>query len=99
MENDINVLDELHKGCCMGIDALDLILKKSDNYDFNDLLEEIPDKIKQDGTEKDFMDRYRKAKLNAKLRLKEFVKKNCNIDIDENFMFDILITSQIILLF
>ncbi len=40
MENDINVLDELHKGCCMGIDALDLILKKSDNYDFNDLLEE-----------------------------------------------------------
>lgn len=39
MENDINVLDELHKGCCMGIDALDLILKKSDNYDFNDLLE------------------------------------------------------------
>ena len=28
MENDINVLDELYKGCCMGIDALNLILKK-----------------------------------------------------------------------
>ena len=56
-----------------------------------DLLEEIPDKIKQDGTEKDFMERYRKAKLNAKLRLKEFVKKNCGIDIDENFMFDIMV--------
>lgn len=39
MENDTNVLDELYKGCCMGIDALNLILKKCDNYDFNDLLE------------------------------------------------------------
>ena len=56
-----------------------------------DLLAEIPDKIKQDGTEKDFMDRYRKAKLAAKLRLKEWVKKHCSIDIDENFMFDIMV--------
>jgi starch phosphorylase len=56
-----------------------------------DLLAEIPEKIRQDGTEKDFMDRYRKAKLAAKLRLKQWVKKNCNIDIDENFMFDIMV--------
>ena len=56
-----------------------------------DLLEEIPDKIREDGTEKDFMARYRQAKLNAKLRLKDFVKKNCGIDIDENFMFDIMV--------
>ena len=56
-----------------------------------DLLEEIPDKIKEDGTEKDFMERYRNAKLQAKLRLKDFVKKNCNIDIDETFLFDIMV--------
>ena len=56
-----------------------------------DLLEEIPDKIKEDGTEKDFMENYRNAKLQAKLRLKDFVKKNCNIDIDETFLFDIMV--------
>ena len=56
-----------------------------------DLLEEIPDKIKEDGTEKDFMETYRNAKLQAKLRLKDFVKKNCNIDIDETFLFDIMV--------
>ena len=56
-----------------------------------DLLEEIPEKIREEGTEKDFMDRYRKAKLAAKLRLKEFVKKNCGIDIDEHFLFDIMV--------
>ena len=56
-----------------------------------DLLEEIPDKIKEEGTEKDFMEQYRKAKLAAKLRLKSFVKKNCNLDIDETFLFDIMV--------
>ena len=56
-----------------------------------ELLEDIPKKIKEDGTEKDFMERYRKAKLEAKLRLKNWVKKNCNIDIDEHFMFDIMV--------
>ena len=56
-----------------------------------DLLEEIPDKIKEEGTEKDFMESYRNAKLQAKLRLKDFVKKNCNIDIDETFLFDIMV--------
>ena len=39
MEKDTDVLDELYKGCCMGIDALNLNIKKCDNYDFNDLLE------------------------------------------------------------
>ena len=56
-----------------------------------DLLKDIPKKIKEDGTEKDFMESYRKSKLEAKLRLKNWVKKNCNIDIDEHFMFDIMV--------
>ena len=56
-----------------------------------DLLKEIPKKLKQDGKEKEFMEEYRKAKLAAKLRLKQWVKKNCNIDIDETFMFDIMV--------
>ena len=37
------------------------------------------------------MQRYRTAILAAKLRLKEFVRKNCHIDLDEHFMFDIMV--------
>ena len=40
MDNNINVLDELHKGCCMGIDALNVIIPKVDENNFRNLLEE-----------------------------------------------------------
>ena len=56
-----------------------------------DLLEEIPKKLKEEKKEKEFIEQYRVAKLAAKLRLKEFVKKHCNLDIDENFMYDIMV--------
>jgi hypothetical protein len=39
MENNINILDELNKGCCMGVDALKLILEKVNENDFRGLLE------------------------------------------------------------
>lgn len=39
MENNINTLDELNKGCCMGMTALDYILEKVSEYDFKELLE------------------------------------------------------------
>ena len=39
MENNINILDELNKGCCMGVDALKIILEKVNENDFRDLLE------------------------------------------------------------
>ena len=39
MDNNINTLDELNKGCCMGIDALNDILSKVDDNKFKDLLE------------------------------------------------------------
>ena len=39
MDNNINVLDELHKGCCMGIDALNFIIPKAKEKKFQDLLE------------------------------------------------------------
>ena len=39
MENNINILDELHKGCCMGVDALKFILEKVNENDFRELLE------------------------------------------------------------
>ena len=55
------------------------------------LLNEIPKKLKTSGKEKDFMRKYVSAKFQAKLRLKKFVKKNCGITIDENFMFDIMV--------
>ena len=28
MNNNMNVLDEINKGCYMGIDALDIVIKK-----------------------------------------------------------------------
>lgn len=39
MDNNINTLDELNKGCCMGIDALGFILEKIDEEKFRNLLE------------------------------------------------------------
>lgn len=43
MDNNINVLDELNKGCSMGIEAIDLILKKVENSEFHDFLVEFND--------------------------------------------------------
>ena len=39
MDNNINTLDELNKGCSMGVDALNVILAKVDDNKFKDLLE------------------------------------------------------------
>lgn len=51
-ENNINILDELNKGCCMGSDAVNCILDKIEEKEFKktveDLLEEyqkLEDKI------------------------------------------------------
>ncbi len=46
-ENDKNVLDELHKGCCMGIDAIKYVLDKVETKEFKEVL-----KIEQDKYEK-----------------------------------------------
>jgi starch phosphorylase len=56
-----------------------------------DLLIDLPKKLRQNGQEKEFIKKYKNAKLAAKLRLKQFVKKNCKINIDENFMFDVMV--------
>lgn len=54
LENNINVLDELHKGCCMGIDAINFVLEKVETKEFKDVLrieqekyEEIKEKIEE----------------------------------------------------
>ena len=39
MDNNINTLDELYKGCCMGEDALHFIIGKTKEKSFQDLLE------------------------------------------------------------
>lgn len=51
MDNNINTLDELNKGCSMGVDALNVILSKVDDNKFKDLLE------KQKLEYKDFSDK------------------------------------------
>lgn len=38
MENEINVLDELNKGACMGMDAIDFIIDKVEDKEFHELL-------------------------------------------------------------
>ena len=50
------------------------------------ILKNLPEKI-----DANFYKKYKKAKKEAKLRLKKFVKKKCGIDIDEKFMFDIMV--------
>lgn len=40
MDNNIDILDELYKGCDMGIQAIGMILDKMDNHDFSQLLTE-----------------------------------------------------------
>lgn len=39
MDNNINVLDELNKGACMGIDALEFIIDKTNEPKFKHTLE------------------------------------------------------------
>lgn len=39
MDSNIDTLDELNKGCCMGIDALGFIIDKIDEESFRELLE------------------------------------------------------------
>ena len=56
-----------------------------------DILLDLPSRLEKDGKKEEFMKKYKKAKLAAKLRLKNWVKKNCDIIIDENFMFDIMV--------
>ena len=38
--NNVKILDELHKGCCMGMDSLNYVLEKVDSGDFRKLLED-----------------------------------------------------------
>ena len=38
MDTNINILDELNKGCSMGLEALDMILKKVEEPEFRDFL-------------------------------------------------------------
>ena len=56
-----------------------------------DILMDLPDKLTKSSKKKEFMEKFKKAKLCAKLRLKNYVKKYCDIDIDEHFMFDIMV--------
>ena len=39
MEENINALDEIHKGSCMGMDAIHFILEKVEDESFKDILE------------------------------------------------------------
>lgn len=40
MKENINALDEINKGACMGIDAIDCIMDKIKNKDFKKVVEE-----------------------------------------------------------
>lgn len=40
MKEEINVLDELNKGACMGMDAIDFIIDKVEDENFQNILKE-----------------------------------------------------------
>ena len=44
MDNNIDILDELHKGADMGVEAIDMVLKKVEEHSFSDLLEEYKER-------------------------------------------------------
>ena len=51
MEENINALDEMHKGCCMGVDAIHFILDKVEDKSFKKILDKqynTYENIKQD---------------------------------------------------
>lgn len=39
-EENINALDEIHKGACMGMDAVNFIIEKVEDNEFKDFLED-----------------------------------------------------------
>lgn len=43
MDTNVNILDEINKGCSMGLEALDMVLKKTEQTSFHDLLVEFHD--------------------------------------------------------
>lgn len=47
MDTNLNVLDELNKGCSMGMEALELILKKVQDHEFRDFLVDFHDEYAQ----------------------------------------------------
>ena len=58
MDNNINTLDELYKGCCMGIDALDFIFSKVEDNSFKEVLEK--QKLEYEEFEKEISSLYSK---------------------------------------
>lgn len=55
------------------------------------LLSELPQSLKDDGKYEEFVEKYKKAKIQAKLRMKKLIKETTNIDIDETFLFDVIV--------
>lgn len=46
-ENNINALDEIHKGSCMGIDAINFVLDKVETKEFKSVLETEKEKYEK----------------------------------------------------
>ena len=46
-EKELNVLDELNKGSCMGVDAIDFILDKVEDEDFKKVLTDQKDEYEK----------------------------------------------------
>ena len=55
MKENINALDEIHKGSCMGMDAIHFILEKVENESFKDLLEKQYNSYKKINEEREMI--------------------------------------------
>ena len=56
-----------------------------------DLLDGLPERLQSQGKYEEFLEKYKKAKLSAKIRMKEYVKKVTGVDISESFLFDVMV--------
>lgn len=56
-----------------------------------DLLAELPEKLEKEGKYAEFAEKYKAAKLTAKKRMKDFIYKVTRIEIDETFLYDIMV--------
>ena len=71
-ENNIKVLDEVNKGCCMGMDAIDAILDKAEGKEFKECLKKYYNKYDKISKKmKDLYDEYSDEKIDETSKMEK----------------------------
>ena len=71
-DNNIKVLDEANKGCCMGRDALEVIMEKTDDKEFKECLKKYYDKYDKIGNKmEDLYDEFSDEKIDETSKMEK----------------------------